>query len=90
MIYRECPELAWGDYEVLDLGDPAVLGLRSHVDGTTVITVHNLVDRPVDVVLDLPDDQRKLTDLLTSTTVEDGRAPFELAPYGCRWLRTVG
>jgi trehalose synthase len=90
MIYRECPELAWGDYEVLDLGDPALLGLRSHVDGTTVITVHNLADRPVDVVLDLPDDQKKLTDLLTSTTVEDGRAPFELAPYGCRWLRTAG
>ncbi|MEO5877672.1 MAG: alpha-amylase family protein [Streptosporangiaceae bacterium] len=93
MVYRECPELAWGDYEVLDLGDTALFGLRSQAEGHCVITVHNLADRAADTVLAVPAGQAELTDLLTSTAVEvdaDGNLPLRLEPYGTCWLRTTG
>jgi trehalose synthase len=90
--YRECPELAWGDYRVLDTGEPAVLAQRSDIDGGTVIAVHNFSDQDAEarLVLDGMDDSVVLTDLLTTgeTAVSGGgKLTLSLAPYGCRWLR---
>ena len=91
--YRECPELAWGEYEVLDTGEPAVLAHRSDMDGT-VIAVHNLADSEVSVelALDGMDSSCVLTDLLVDGQVkvsDDGRVRLPVEPYGCRWLRAT-
>ncbi|MFG1948854.1 alpha-amylase family protein [Nonomuraea sp. NPDC048826] len=89
--YRECPELAWGEYTVLDPGHPAVYAHRSDVDGATVVVVHNLGDEAAEV--ELPLDGLAgclLTDLLVDGTVEvpdSGRVRLELGGYGTRWLR---
>ncbi|GAA1004874.1 hypothetical protein Aple_035220 [Acrocarpospora pleiomorpha] len=90
--YRECPELAWGDYDVLDAGDTAVLAHRADIDGGTVLAVHNFADRKIDVELTLDglDSGKVLTDLLLDGTIEisdEGVAGFDLEPYGCRWFR---
>ncbi|MEO3857036.1 alpha-amylase family protein [Acrocarpospora sp. B8E8] len=90
--YRECPELAWGDYAVLDAGDTAVLAHRADIDGGTVVAVHNFADRKIDVELTLDglDSGKVLTDLLLDGTIEisdKGLARFDLEPYGCRWFR---
>ncbi|MEO3813125.1 alpha-amylase family protein [Sphaerisporangium sp. B11E5] len=90
--YRECPELAWGDYQVLDTGTPAVLAHRADIDGETVMVLHNFTDQDVtcEVLIEGLDQNDVLTDLLIEGTVEvppDGRTTFDLAPYGCRWLR---
>ncbi|GAA3826919.1 alpha-amylase family protein [Sphaerisporangium flaviroseum] len=90
--YRGCPELAWGDYQVLDTGESSVLAHRADIDGATVLAMHNFADKEVtfDLTLDGLDDSQVLTDLLldgTSKISSDGRVTIELDPYGCRWMR---
>lgn len=90
--YRECPELAWGKYTILDTDDPAVLAHRCDIDDGTVIAVHNLADREVRVRLELSgmDSPDVLADLLADekTAVSgSGEVRLSLGPYGCRWLR---
>jgi len=91
--YRECPELAWGDYRVLDTGSASVLAHRCDMDGT-VIAVHNLADRSDTVELTLAglDGCCVLTDLLVggqTKVSDDGTVHLSLEPYGCRWLRAT-
>jgi len=88
--YRECPELAWGDYQVLDTGEPAVFAHRSDCDGGTVVAVHNLSGTNQEVRLPLSD-LDVLTDLLVdgTTKVTKTGAKVSLEPYGCRWFRAV-
>jgi glycosidase len=90
--YRECPELAWGDYEVLDAGEPSVLAHRCDIDGATVVALHNLADTDVTarLVLDGMGDSQVLTDILADgrTDVADaGKVELSLGPYASRWLR---
>ncbi|GAA3464050.1 alpha-amylase family protein [Saccharothrix longispora] len=87
--YRECPELAWGDFQVLDTAEPSVLAHRCDIEGGTVLAVHNLADR--DVAIDVDRLDGDLTDLLVDGTVpvKDGTAHVELGPYACRWFRVV-
>jgi trehalose synthase len=89
--YRECPELAWGDYIVLDTGEPAVLAHRCDIDGGTVLAAHNFGDTRVKVRLELSGmDGWTLTDLLVDGCTEvggTGEVEISLEPYGCRWFR---
>jgi len=92
--YRECPELAWGEYRVLDTGEPAVFAHRCDRDGGTVLAVHNLDDREVTVRLTLDDLDSScvLTDLLVDGQLkvsDGGQVRLSLGPYGCRWLRAT-
>ncbi|MFS8103121.1 alpha-amylase family protein [Lentzea alba] len=87
-VYRECPELAWGDVKVLDVGDPTVFAHRADCDGGSVIAVHNFADREVSVRVPA---EGALTDLLTGGKVRTAKigAKVDLAPYDCRWFRLV-
>jgi maltose alpha-D-glucosyltransferase/alpha-amylase len=90
--YRECPELAWGECEVLDTGERAVFAHRCDADGGTVVAVHNLADADLEIELTLRglDGSCVLTDLLVdgqSKVSDEGRVTLPLGPYGCRWLR---
>ncbi|MEV1004407.1 alpha-amylase family protein [Nonomuraea sp. NPDC050202] len=89
--YRECPELAWGEYTVLETGHPAVLAHRCDADGATVVVAHNLCDTAQDVELRLDGLERcLLTDLLVDGTLEvseQGVVRLPMDPHGCRWLR---
>ncbi|MBA9005820.1 alpha-amylase family protein [Thermomonospora cellulosilytica] len=90
--YRENPELAWGDFTVLDTGSESVLAHRCTYEGGTVVALHNFSADAVEVglVLDGFDSSWSLTDLLGEGTTEiapDGRAVIGLDGHGCRWLR---
>jgi maltose alpha-D-glucosyltransferase/alpha-amylase len=93
--YRECPELAWGSYTVLDPGPQArpVLAHRSDCDGATVVALHNFGDSKVSAAPVLAGlAGRELHDVLDPTadpvTADDeGRIELDLGPYGYRWLR---
>ncbi|MGH3994442.1 MAG: alpha-amylase family glycosyl hydrolase, partial [Pseudonocardiaceae bacterium] len=81
--YRECPEFAWGEYEVLDTGEDTVLAHRCDTGDGTVIAVHNLGDSDVSVGLRLDgmDGSCVLTDLLVDgqlTVSDDGRVRLSL------------
>jgi maltose alpha-D-glucosyltransferase/alpha-amylase len=90
--YRECPELAWGAYQVLPTDAPAVFALRCDAGDGTVLALHNLDDTRVEVELTLEgfDSGHTLVDLLrdgTTKVSDSGRVRLELDGYGGRWLR---
>ncbi|MFC7614570.1 alpha-glucosidase C-terminal domain-containing protein [Actinokineospora soli] len=84
--YRECPELPWGDFELLNPGDEAVLAHRCTSDGSSVTAVHNLSDRTTTANIDLPDGNH--FDLLAESDVTIHNGRLEIAPYGCHWFRS--
>ncbi len=93
--YRDCPELAWGSYTVLDPGPQArpVLAHRCDTEDASLVALHNLGDKKASVALVLTGlAGRELRDVLDPAAdpvpVDDeGRIEVDLAAYGCRWLR---
>jgi len=85
---RECPELGWGSWTLLDTGDPAVFAHRSDWEGSTVVAVHNLAGRDARARLELGD-EGKLIDLFEDEdhALEDGAVTLALGPYDGRWFR---
>ncbi len=92
--YRECPELGWGRFEVLEQPHRQVLAHRCTWEGNSLVALHNLAAEPVSVPLVLDDVQPETTlaDLLASGRTpldERGRAEIALDGYGSRWLRVA-
>jgi maltose alpha-D-glucosyltransferase/alpha-amylase len=46
---KEVPEIGWGDFEVLETDDPAVLGIRYDWRNNSVLFLHNLAHDPREV-----------------------------------------
>jgi glycosidase len=88
---RETPEIGWGEWNVLDAGNDAVLAHRCDWEGRCFVAVHNLADEPCQVELRLEDGgELAVIDLLdsdgTPTPLEDGRLPMTIEGYGYRWM----
>jgi hypothetical protein len=93
--YRECPELGWGQFTVLEQPHREVLAHLCSWDDGALVAVHNLGagSRTVPLTLEHCDASHRLEDLLTagSTPVSDkGTVDLTLEGYGYRWLRIVG
>ena len=43
-LRKECPEIGWGSFKVLETGDRRVLALRYEWRNNSVITIHNFHD----------------------------------------------
>ena len=92
--YRECPELGWGGFEVLDQPHASVLAHLCRWEDGSMVAVHNLGPEPRTVPLTLEgcDSSHRLEDLLQERTTpldDKGRAELALEGYGYRWLRVV-
>ena len=92
--YRECPELGWSRFRLLDQPFHEVLAHICTWDDASLVAVHNLAPEPRTVPLRLEGcgDQHVLVDLLCDgTTAVDasGRAEVQLEGYGYRWLRVT-
>jgi trehalose synthase len=92
--YRDCPELGWGEFTVLEQPHVSVLAHRCSLDEASLIALHNLgpAPRTVPLRLDAGVPGRHLVDLLAAGSVplgEDGRVEVVLDGYGYRWLRLV-
>lgn len=89
---KECPEFAWGTWQIVDPGTAQVLALRYELEGRTVVTLHNLGRTAQRVRLALGRGALRLIDLLSAQqhALPEG-APYELEleGYGYRWLRLV-
>ncbi|GGD86326.1 trehalose synthase [Aureimonas endophytica] len=91
-IRRSCREIGWAEAEVVETEDPATLALLSEWRGGSVLTLHNLSDRPVMIDIGASvGEGRAAHDLLRQNgelrRAEDGRCLLRLAPYGFEWLR---
>ncbi|WP_299923480.1 alpha-amylase family protein [uncultured Nocardioides sp.] len=89
-IRRTCPELGWGTWSVVEQPSAQVLVQRCQLDGSAVVTVHNLGAEPVvvDVPVDPRDEDLEAVDLMAEEVVT-GAATTRVAldGYGFRWLR---
>lgn len=97
--YRECPELGWGAFSVLDQPRREVLAHRCHWDGASVVAVHNLSAQPLTTRVQLHQDDLAaraegeeiwLDDLFAHrahATDTRGGAELTLEGYGHVWLR---
>jgi trehalose synthase len=83
---KECPEFGWGELELLNTKG-SVLVHRCVWDGSAVVAVHNLGDKPAKV--SLPKDCTQLADLFGDDDAAPG-AEITVEPYGFRWLRAHG
>lgn len=91
---RECPEISWGDWRVLDPGTPGVLVMRYKYGVHTLVILHNFTSHSRVACLDVREiGTRQLTDLLDSHDNQadaEGRHLIQLEPYGYRWFRARG
>jgi maltose alpha-D-glucosyltransferase/alpha-amylase len=94
---RNCPEIGFGDWHLLEVDEPAVLALRSDWEGGAVVTFHNLSGTPCRVKTDFGDGsghRHRLVEVLADREEQPldeaggtgGTVP--LAAYGYRWFRT--
>jgi trehalose synthase len=85
---RECPELGWGDWTLLDAGDPALFALRSDWDESTIVAVHSFAGRDSSARLTLGE-EGTLLDLFRDEDhqLDGGEVLIELPAYGARWFR---
>ncbi len=85
---RECPELGWGEWSLLDAGDDAVFAHRCDWEDSTVVAVHNLAGRAAGARLVLGG-EGELVDLFEERDhdLDAGELTLELAPYAARWFR---
>ena len=95
-VRRESPELGWGEWRILDVGDPRVLAIETRWRDDQMVTLHNLSAEPVKVRLpddlDEPagDERHAPGARRRRPAVPPGRGPVTLGRYGFRWLRRSG
>jgi trehalose synthase len=89
--YRDCPELGWGDFQVVQQPHREVLAHQCTWQGSSTVAVHNLSPHPVTTQLELATQEPVwLDDLFDHTSGQAGpRGTVEVAleGYGHRWLR---
>lgn len=98
--YRECPELGFGHFSILDHDVPAVLAHRctwEGIDGSkpSMVLVHNFGPdaTTIETTLDEVDDQTTLIDLFGDLEVipgKQGKVTIPVDGYGHLWLRVHG
>jgi trehalose synthase len=89
---RECPELGWGAFALVETTDPAVLAHRCDWEGETVVAVHNLAGREARAELRLEGapEGTSLVDLFEpreERLERAGRVTLGLPRYGLSWFR---
>ena len=93
-VRKECPEIGWGEWSIIDAGAESVLAMCYRWRGNAVLVLHNFGQSPHEAVLHLDDeDADRLSDLLEEEEVhadEDGalRVPLDALDY--RWFRVGG
>jgi maltose alpha-D-glucosyltransferase / alpha-amylase len=93
-VRRECPEISWGDWEILPARARTVLAMRYDWSGTSLVTLHNFSPKPQVVRLDVkaPLGERLVSVLKAEQRTADqtGVHTIELEPYAYRWYRVGG
>jgi trehalose synthase len=89
---HETPEIAFGQWSVVPVQDPAVLAIRYNWDGRNVLTIHNLHSKPRTTSFKVApaDGWEGLIDLFGRgdfALAKNGTVTIELDGYGCRWFR---
>jgi len=89
---RECPEIGWGAWQVLETDQKSVLALRYDCDDRVLLTLHNLSSKRCRALL-RPEGAASWQGVVPQfgsggyELRRDGSLIVELDGYGSRWLR---
>ena len=90
-LRKECPEIGWGDWSILNAGSPSVLAMRYDWRGNSLVLVHNFDERPQEVRLKIQTEKdNRLVNLLVndeSHPDDTGTHKLSLEAHGYRWFR---
>ncbi|GAB2802011.1 alpha-amylase family protein [Rhabdobacter roseus] len=90
-LRKECPEIGYGTWEILETGCKEILGMRYTWKGKKLFIWHNFLEKSLELVV--PSKQaeaERLVDLLNnieSRADEKGKHTITLEAYGYRWFR---
>jgi maltose alpha-D-glucosyltransferase/alpha-amylase len=93
---KEVPEIGWGEFKILDVGDYAVLAVRYDWRNNSVLIIHNLAAEPREIEFATgleADDGDILVSLFSgdhSHRSQNGKHRVCLDAYGYRWYRVGG
>ncbi|RDV14584.1 trehalose synthase [Pontibacter diazotrophicus] len=91
-LRKECPEIGWGDWEILKTGMSQVLAMYYCWRGNSLVVLHNFDEKPHEITLSLKQKKEyKLIDLMVheqSIAEANGYHKITLSAYGYRWFRT--
>jgi maltose alpha-D-glucosyltransferase/alpha-amylase len=92
---KEVPEIGWGDFVLLQTGNPAVLALRYDWRNNSVVFVHNLGAMPCEIsfAVGIPGEAGDvLINLLSNdhAHARAGKHHLMLEAYAYRWFRVGG
>jgi maltose alpha-D-glucosyltransferase / alpha-amylase len=90
-VRKECPEISWGNFDVLRVDVPGVLAIRYDWRGTSLLTLHNFSSgrQKVKVKVDGRGGEllAEIFDGRHSKAQNDGAHRISLDPYAWRWFR---
>lgn len=90
-LRQECTEIGWGDWWILETGQPSVLGMYYRWQESSLITLHNFEEKTLEVTLDLKkNSESRLVDLMQideNLADEHGLHHIRIGAYGYRWFR---
>jgi maltose alpha-D-glucosyltransferase/alpha-amylase len=87
-LRKECPEIGWGSWKILESGSPHVLAMQYEWREDSVVIVHNFAGEPVGI--SLPVANERLVDLrVQAESIANARGRHEIAldAFGYRWFR---
>jgi maltose alpha-D-glucosyltransferase/alpha-amylase len=92
-LRKECVEIGWGEWNVLKLKSPHVVAMRYSWKGKSLLIIHNLDERPCELVVSEKDaGSARLIDLINnieSVTDSKKRHTIILDAFGYRWFRAA-
>lgn len=93
-LRKECPEIGWGEWEILPVKLPHILVMHYTWDGKSLFIFHNFDEKPQEIVFTKRQiKHHRLVDLIRnieSVADEKGRHTIITEAYGYRWFRGAG
>ncbi len=93
-LRKECPEIGWGSWEILDTGCAEALAMRYDWRGNSLVVVHNFDARPHELVVrvDVEGGERLVSLLAEEESAADDKGVHRLVvgAFGYNWYRVGG
>ncbi|HEY0942207.1 MAG TPA: alpha-amylase family protein [Steroidobacter sp.] len=93
-VRKECPEIGWGEWQLLRTGAAGVLGLCYSWRGNRIVTLHNFNRQPQQVRVKLEGEGSEslvnLLDIDDSHARRRGHHEIALPAFGYKWFRVGG
>ncbi len=88
-LRKSCPEISFGDWEIVDTGNNNVLTIKYQWNGKYLLVVHNFSDKESTVKLPADLKDQKFKNLLDNPNAQFNAIPNELqlAGYDYRWYQ---